>query len=84
MAAENYTDSELQAFKIMGIVQLIVYLGLLIFAIYNTFYFLYRQKRYTIYFITVFYVLTYLVTVFRLALALQQIIIFYDYEKYKD
>ena len=83
MAAENYTDAQITAFKIMAIVQVIVYLSLLIFAIYNTYYILYRQKRYTIYFITVFYVLTYLVTLFRLALALQLIIIFYDYDKYR-
>ena len=65
-----YTDAQLKAFKAIGIVQLIVYTLLLAMAMYNTYFFLYRQKRYRIYFITVFYVLAYLVLLFRLALAI--------------
>ena len=68
--SETYTDAQLKAFKAMGIVQVIIYTLLLSMAIYNTYYFLYRQKRYRIYFITVFYVLAYLVILFRLALSI--------------
>ena len=70
VVGEPYTDAQLKAFRAMGIVQLIVYTLLLGIAIYNTYFFLYRQKRYRIYFITVFYVLAYLVILFRLALAI--------------
>ena len=68
--SEPYTDTQLKAFKVMGIVQVIIYTLLLAMAIYNTYFFLYRQKRYRIYFITVFYVLAYLVILFRMALSI--------------
>ena len=70
LMGEPYTDAQLEAFKAMGIVQVIVYTLLLAMAIYNTYFFLYRQKRHRIYFITVFYVLAYLVILFRLALSI--------------
>ena len=70
LMGETYADAQLKAFKAMGIVQVIVYTLLLAMAIYNTYFFLYRQKRYRIYFITVFYVLAYLVILFRLALSI--------------
>ena len=70
ITGEPYTDAQLKAFKAMGIVQVIVYTLLLAMAIYNTYFFLYKQKRYRIYFITAFYVLAYLVILFRLALSI--------------
>ena len=46
-----------------------LYMFLLALALYNTYFFLYRQKRWKIYFISVFYGFAYIVIIVRLALA---------------
>ena len=67
---QEFTSGQIIAFKIFGILQVFLFASLLALAIYNTFYFLYRQRRYRIYFITCFYGLAYLVIVIRLILAI--------------
>lgn len=51
---------------------------MLAIALYNTFFFLYRQKRYKIYFITMFYVTSYIVVLARLVLAIITLIVAYN------
>ena len=66
----DYTEKQFKAFLALGVVELVLYTLLLGLAIYNTCFFLYKQKRYRIYFITVFYVLSYIVILVRIALAI--------------
>ena len=68
-AAIEYSDGQLKSFLAIGIVELILFILLFAFAVYNTIFFLCRQKRYRIYFITVFYALSYIVIIIRIALA---------------
>ena len=68
-ASIEYSDGQLKSFLAIGIVELILFILLLAFAVYNTIFFLSRQKRYRIYFITVFYALSYIVIIIRIARA---------------
>ena len=52
-------------------------------AIYNSYYFLYKQKRYRIYFISVFYVFAYLVILFRIGIALLLTMVANDWSSYE-
>ena len=51
-------------------------------AFYNTYSFLFQQKRYKIYFITMFYVFSYIVIIVRISLAIMIFRIAIDFEDY--
>ena len=53
-------------------------------AIYNTFYFLIRQGRYRIYFITCFYGFAFIVIICRLVLAIVLLCVIFDYSSEYD
>ena len=65
----TYTDSQIKAFKAVGYIEIFLFTFLLLFAVYNTIFFLCKSKRYRIYFITFFYVLAAIVILIRLILA---------------
>ena len=65
---QRYTESQLNAFKAIGIIGIFAYLTLGVLAAYNSYFFLYKQKRYKIYFITTFYGLAYVVILSRFVL----------------
>ena len=50
-------------------------MGLLALTIYNSYHFLYKQKRYRIYFISAFYTMAYIVILSRLAFAIMQTVL---------
>ena len=52
-----------------------LFLFLLLIALHNSYFFLYKQKRYRIYFITVFYTLAYIVILIRIAVAIDLIVL---------
>ena len=79
----QYSAGQLTAFKVLGIVSFSFYSFLLAIALYNTFFFLYRQKRYKIYFITVFYGTSYIVILVRSVLALIMVIVASDFASYQ-
>ena len=72
------------AFQALGIIETVFFSGLLLMALYNTYFFLYKQRRYKIYFITVFYALAFMVLVFRVALSILLVIVAFDYETYRE
>lgn len=74
----------MEAFRAAGIIEIVLFTLLLTFAIYNTVYFLFQQKRYRIYFISIFYVFAYIVIVIRLALALMLTFVAYHIERYRN
>ena len=80
----SYTAGELRAFKALGFVELFLYFGLLTMALYNSYFFLYRQKRYRIYFIMVFYVFAYIVILMRISLSIMLIAIASNFQEYVD
>ena len=67
---DRYSGSELMAFKIAGVTEISIYLFLLAIALYNSYFFLYKQKRFRIYFISVFYGLAYVILLTRLVLSI--------------
>ena len=79
---DSYSESELAAFRWVGYIEIILFSFLLLFAVYNTVFFLCRQKRYKIYFITIFYVLAYIVVTIRFILALMIVIIASNIDRY--
>lgn len=78
----SYTSGQLKAFVGLGSFELVLYVGLLAMALYNSYFFLYRQKRYRIYFIMVFYVFAYIVILMRIALSLMLIVIANNFDEY--
>ena len=78
----NYTTAEINAFITIGSIEIVLYTLLLLIASYNTYFFLIKQKRYRIYFITVFYMFAYLVSLSRLALASMLVLVASDYSRY--
>ena len=78
--AKKYTNGQITAFKVISILEIFLFSLLLALAAYNTFFFLYRQKRYRIYFISCFYGLAFLVIITRIALAVIATIVAFNYD----
>lgn len=74
-ATDYYSPAQLAAFKAIGAITLVLYSLLLVVAIYNTYFFLCKQRRYRIYFITVFYSTAYVVILARISIALAVLIV---------
>ena len=74
-----YTDGQIKAFAAVGVIEIVLYLGLLGLTIFNTYHFLYKQKRWRIYFIAVFYATAYLVVLSRLVYAIIQATVAFDH-----
>ena len=70
------------AFIGLGISSVIIFTAILALAIYNSYYFLYKQKRYRIYFITTFYIFATLTILTRLILSIILSYIFSNYDSY--
>jgi hypothetical protein len=74
----------LVAFQVSGIFEICIYVFLLGMAFYNTYYFLCKQKRYRIYFISVFYGLAYVILLTRLATAIIQTDLAFDPNRFNN
>lgn len=72
------------AFKALGVIMLVLYGLLLGVAIYNTYFFLIKQRRYRIYFISVFYSTAFVVILARIALAVIVLIVAFNFNDYVD
>ena len=68
----------------MGVVEIIMFFFLLVMALYNTYRFLYQQKRYRIYFISMFYIFAYFVIIIRIAIAVMVVYIASDFVDYEE
>ena len=72
------------AFQIAGILSTILFMLLLLLAVYNTIFFLFRQGRYRIYFISCFYGFSYIVILMRLTLAIMLTCVIFNYANNGD
>ena len=71
------------AFKSVGIISIFLFTFLLCMAIYISYFFLYRQKRYRIYFVSCFYGFAYVIILARLTLAVLLTYIMFNYTAFK-
>ena len=76
----TYTPSQIRAFKGLAIAELVLFTLSMLLLLVNLYLFVYRQKTYRIYFISTFYLFSFIVFLFRLGLSVILVVTSFYYD----